>query len=247
MIRYLILVLALLLVAIRPAPAQQGNLPKPVQSLPAYPPVRCVTVDWTVESCEWRQVQAAVEGVEAVAKAWAKAAKSEIPRYVLRDEPGGEYWEHWNRFKAIADSGDLVEIRGACLSACTLVMVHVQKDHLCFGEGASLQFHVSRHAETGEPDPDFTTRMMVNQYPQDIRKWILTKGGVAKMTIAQMWTLRAADLWSMGYPKCEPEASPVPMTKKATQYRPRWETAAEAEKREREKTWRKYQDAIKTW
>lgn len=247
MIRYLILVLALLLVAIRPAPAQQGNLPKPVQSLPAYPPVRCVTVDWTIESCEWRQVQAAVEGVEAVAKAWAKAAKSEIPRYVLRDEPGGEYWEHWNRFKAIADSGDLVEIRGACLSACTLVMVHVQKDHLCFGEGASLQFHVSRHAETGEPDPVFTTRMMVNQYPQDIRRWILTKGGVAKMTIAQMWTLRAADLWSMGYPKCEPEASPVPMTKKATQYRPRWETAAEAEKREREETWRKYQDAIKTW
>jgi hypothetical protein len=35
MIRYLILVLALLLVAIRLAPAQQGNLPKPVQSLPA--------------------------------------------------------------------------------------------------------------------------------------------------------------------------------------------------------------------
>src|SRR5262245_49207586 len=32
---------------------------------------------------------------------------------------------------------------------------------------------------------------MVNQYPQDIRRWILTKGGVAKMTIAQMWTLRA--------------------------------------------------------
>jgi hypothetical protein len=64
MIRYLILVLALLLVGIRLAPAQQGNLPKPVQSLPAYPPVRCVTVDWTVESCEWRQVQAAVEGVE---------------------------------------------------------------------------------------------------------------------------------------------------------------------------------------
>jgi hypothetical protein len=32
------------------------------------------------------------------------------------------------------------------------------------------------------------------------------------MAIAQMWTLRAADLWSMGYPKCEPEAPPVPMT-----------------------------------
>jgi len=50
----------------------------------------------------------------------------------LRDEPGGEYWEHWNRFKAIADSGDLVEIRGACLSACTLVMVRSETSVVMF-------------------------------------------------------------------------------------------------------------------
>jgi hypothetical protein len=34
--------------------AQQGNLPKPVQKLPAYPPVACVTPDWRSEPCEGR-------------------------------------------------------------------------------------------------------------------------------------------------------------------------------------------------
>ena len=36
------------------AHAQQGNLPKPVQKLPAYPPVACVTPDWRPEPCEDR-------------------------------------------------------------------------------------------------------------------------------------------------------------------------------------------------
>src|SRR5262245_63650706 len=33
----------------------QGNLPKPVQKLPAYPPVACVAPDWSVKSCGDRQ------------------------------------------------------------------------------------------------------------------------------------------------------------------------------------------------
>jgi hypothetical protein len=34
--------------------AQQGNLPKPVQKLPAYPPVVCVAPNWATEPCESR-------------------------------------------------------------------------------------------------------------------------------------------------------------------------------------------------
>src|SRR5262245_33252975 len=33
----------------------QGKLPKPVQKLPAYPPVVCVAPNWATESCEARQ------------------------------------------------------------------------------------------------------------------------------------------------------------------------------------------------
>src|SRR5262245_42767706 len=32
----------------------QGNMPKPVGKLPPYPPVVCVTPNWTPESCEAR-------------------------------------------------------------------------------------------------------------------------------------------------------------------------------------------------
>jgi hypothetical protein len=37
------------------AHAQQGNLPKPVGKLPPYPPVVCVTPNWTAEPCADRQ------------------------------------------------------------------------------------------------------------------------------------------------------------------------------------------------
>ena len=57
---------------------------------------------------------------------------------------------------------------------------------------------------------------MFNQYPQDIREWIKTKGGIEKLTIFAMWKLDAEELWSMGYRKCEPDPPPVPMTEIST-------------------------------
>ena len=47
---------ALALFSVGAAHAQQGNLPTPVQKLPAYPPVACVTPNWMPEPCESRQV-----------------------------------------------------------------------------------------------------------------------------------------------------------------------------------------------
>jgi hypothetical protein len=90
-------------------------------------------------------------------------------------------------------------------------MAYIPSDRLCFGENASLQFHPSRDANTGEPSIQWTT-WIVNQYPQDIRLWINAKGGVQKMALQQMWTLDATELWRMGYRKCEPDGLPVPMT-----------------------------------
>jgi hypothetical protein len=161
-------VLLAMLLATTITHAQQGNLPVPLQRLPAYPPVVCVTIYWTPEDCDSR-------------KPPKMPARSGV-KTVLYDEPGGDYWVHWNRFRALAESGDDVEIRGSCASGCTLIMVHVPNDRLCFGEAASLKFHVTRDPKSGEPDMAFTQRMMVNQYPQDIRMWVIAKGGVEKMT-----------------------------------------------------------------
>ena len=48
-------VAALSLLNVAGAHAQQGNLPKPVGKLPPYPPVVCVTPNWTSEPCESRK------------------------------------------------------------------------------------------------------------------------------------------------------------------------------------------------
>ena len=45
---------AVALFSVGAAYAQQGKLPTPVQKLPAYPPVACVTPDWRPEPCEDR-------------------------------------------------------------------------------------------------------------------------------------------------------------------------------------------------
>jgi hypothetical protein len=156
-------------------------------------PVKCLKPDGTEEPCESRRTRL---------------------KTVLYDEPGGILADHLRRWQALAQSGDDVEIRGACISGCTMIMAYIPNDKLCFGDSASLQFHVARDSKTGEPSIE-TTKWMLNQYPQDIRIWIRDRGGVDKMTIVQLWTLRAAELWAMGYQKCAPEPPPVPMTHKS--------------------------------
>jgi hypothetical protein len=229
----------------------QGNLPKPVQKLPAYPPVVCVAPNWESEPCEDRQTPLPNPNP-------LRAFARKIPRLttVLYYEHGGDVLEHWNRFLKLAGSGDDVEIRGACVSACTLIMAHIPSDRLCFGENASLQFHPSRSPKTGEPDISNgwgSTLWMINQYPQDIRLWIQNKGGWEKMALQQMWTLDASELWRMGYRKCEvglpATLRPNPYPDALKNYRPQWKTAEEEEK-EREQ-WRekdeKAEEAWKEW
>jgi hypothetical protein len=54
-----------LLFSVGAAHAQQGNLPTPVQKLPAYPPVACVTPDWTSEPCANRTPSEEANGWKA--------------------------------------------------------------------------------------------------------------------------------------------------------------------------------------
>ena len=143
----------------------QGNLPKSVQKLPVYPPVVCVEPNWMVEPCESRQTP--------LPQPNPLRAFARIPpriKTVLYDEQGGMIAEHWQRWLKLAGSGDDVEIRGACVSACTLIMAHIPNDRLCFGENASLQFHPSRDPKTGEPDMSNaigSTRWMINPHSPD--------------------------------------------------------------------------------
>ena len=201
----------------------QGSMPKPVGKLPAYPPVVCVAPDWAVESCEDRSdnwlaaMTRAFRWLHLIETTWMGTVEGPRPwngvwpkhTTVLYDEHGGILDKHIVRWKELAASGNNVEIRGYCSSACTMIMAYVPSDRICFGDNSALGFHMSRggygeNYETFKPFPE-TARWMVNQYPQNIRKWVNDRGGAEKMKVEEFWVLDAPTLWQMGYRKCSPE------------------------------------------
>jgi hypothetical protein len=213
----------------------QGNMPKPVQALPKYPPVICVAPNWTITSCETRRAEVETEKYwkerdaqnEKLWTEWQQLKqereiefenKRSGAKTVLYYEPGGILHEHEARWRALAESGDDVEMRGPCVSGCTMIMAYVPKSRLCFAWGASLWFHKAASGtdiKTATPSTS-TTLYMLNQYPPDIKAWLLKRGGVEEMTVEKFWVLHASELWEMGYRKCDPESMPVPMTKKTS-------------------------------
>ena len=232
-----------LLFSVGAAHAQQGNLPTPVQKLPAYPPVACVTPDWRPEPCEdraplpetrlplinARNDRHAIECLKPAEPGWLglgglfqlldcswlgttgypttppRPQAWPEPKIIVFAGPGGNLYEHVAHWQAIAKQGRQVEILGPCYSACTFAVAYVPKERLCFGIYGSLNFHQVRTKH-----PDYTTsapeatEWMINQYPADIRDWIMAKGGAFRMPLLLgFWTLSAEELWwKMGYRRC---------------------------------------------
>jgi hypothetical protein len=115
---------------------------------------------------------------------------------------GGRLDEHNWKFSAYKREKTKVEVRGLCLSACTLLTAYVAKADLCIAEGAFFAFHAVRSAEKREIMPA-ETRLMYYQQPTEIRAWIDRNGGPDNMPLNEWWVLPDRDLWSMGYPKCQ--------------------------------------------
>jgi hypothetical protein len=126
---------------------------------------------------------------------------------VLYLEPGGIIHEQMRRWRQLGQSDADVEIRGPCFSACTLLMAAVPKERLCFGDYASLQFHLATDLEGRAAIPASTWMLM--SYPRDIRDWLIARGGVGRMTVYDFLVLEAPELWGMGYRKCAPEHAPL--------------------------------------
>ena len=123
-----------------------------------------------------------------------------IKPYVIGYDRGGWLHEYTERFVTLAATGNDVEIRGSCESACTLVMAHIPKKRLCFSDQAFLRFHKANTAD-GKPSM-IHTQWMVNSYPIEVRSWIDGMGGAEKMPADSYWTLPASIMWALGYRRC---------------------------------------------
>jgi hypothetical protein len=164
--------------------------------------VKCLKPDGTEESCASRQ-----PFFEPTKRYDAEGLEKLLPppfgptdKTFLGREQGGRIDQHIERWKALAASGEDVEIRGFCWSACTLVTAYIPKERLCFSKTAMLAFHLARFSN-GEPSIE-GSRWMFNAYPEDIRAWLRAKGGLEKMPLQGFWLMFPSELWQMGYRDC---------------------------------------------
>jgi hypothetical protein len=146
--------------------------------------------------------RAVLIGIAALFLATGAAHAGKI---VLRDDPGGVIQQYADLYRAVANVGSDVEIRGRCPSACTQIMAFVPNERICFDKRGTLEFHMASVRFSDKkpiPSPTWTERMWV-QLPENIRMWLRDKGWVEKATIENLWVLTSEELWAMGYRKCQ--------------------------------------------
>jgi hypothetical protein len=142
------------------------------------------------------RVSAAVLGVLLV----AVAASPSLSAVRITSDPGGQIGPYMAKLDALRNSGQSVIIDGPCLSACTMVLGVIPRDHLCVTPRARLGFHAAwRLNEAGRQvtSPD-GTELLMSAYPQPVRDWIARRGGLSPHLIY----LTGDELASM-YPVCQ--------------------------------------------
>jgi hypothetical protein len=118
----------------------------------------------------------------------------------ISDDPGGQLGPYLQKLAVLRSSGEQVVIDGRCLSACTMVLGAIPRDHICVTSRAQLGFHAAwRPDESGRQVASREgTELLMDNYPQQVRDWIARRGGLSP----KMIYLTGRELASM-YPTCQ--------------------------------------------
>ena len=141
------------------------------------------------------RLRAAVLGVVVAAFSWSSASAA----VRIMNDYGGQIGPYLEQFVAMRGSGERVIIDGPCLSACTMVLGVIPRDRICVTRRARLGFHAAWNPG-GDGHPIVSrggTRLLMEIYPQNVRRWIARKGGLTQ----RMLYLHGRELASM-YPIC---------------------------------------------
>jgi len=118
----------------------------------------------------------------------------------IAGDAGGQIGVYLQRHEAMRLSGERIVIDGPCLSACTMVLGAIPRNRICVTSRAVLGFHAAYDLD--ESGRQVTSRggtsLLMDQYPQQVRKWIARRGGLSR----QMMFLSGRGLSSM-YAPCD--------------------------------------------
>jgi hypothetical protein len=126
---------------------------------------------------------------------------------IVRDA-GGQIGPYLETLVALRTSGERVIIDGPCLSACTMILGVIPRDRICMTRRAKLGFHAAWHpvGNGQQTTSQGGTQLLMDIYPQNVRSWITSKGGLTE----RMLFLHGRELASM-YPTCQPSSTLFPV------------------------------------
>jgi hypothetical protein len=121
----------------------------------------------------------------------------------ITSDPGGQIGPYLDKLESLRKSGQNVVIDGECLSACTMVLGVIPRDHICVTGRARLGFHAAWMPDSaGHPVTSREgTDLLLSNYPHQVREWIAQRGGLTPHLIY----LAGHELNSM-YPSCQRDA-----------------------------------------
>src|ERR1700746_1025891 len=115
----------------------------------------------------------------------------------IGDDGGGQIGAYLTKYRALRASGERVEIDGTCASACTMLLGIVPRNRICITPRASLVFHSAWDMEGDQTVASEGNRILWSTYPESVRRWIKSHGGLHSQTI----TLSGPELAAM-FPAC---------------------------------------------
>lgn len=119
---------------------------------------------------------------------------------IVRNDGGGNLAERVAQVRLLRRSGQRVEIRGACMSACTMLL---GLRNTCVTPEATLGFHgpSSQYYGIALPGEEFEywSRVMATHYPLPLRRWFLREGRNITVGFHQ---IRGSELIRIGVPRC---------------------------------------------
>ena len=115
----------------------------------------------------------------------------------IANDTGGQIGPYLAKYRALRASGERVEIDGTCASACTMLLGIIPRNRICVTPSASLVFHSAWDMEGDQRVTSEGNRILWSTYPESVRRWIKSHGGLNSQTI----TLSGPELAAM-FPAC---------------------------------------------
>jgi hypothetical protein len=111
----------------------------------------------------------------------------------IANDTGGQIGPYLAKYRALKASGERVEIDGTCASACTMLLGIVPRNRICVTPRASLVFHSAWDTQGDQAVSADGNRILWSTYPESVRRWIRSHGGLHSQTI----TLSGPELAAM--------------------------------------------------